>query len=97
MFASVVIHIVFTHGSGPSAALAAVIKDRSSSTWPHMGEATSTHVEAGPVIWVGVKTVRFAIAEAGSWGMGGGGGGGCLKDGGSTRFWGGARWQWGEL
>ena len=48
-FASV-IHLVFIRGSGPGAALAAVIIDRSRSTVPHMGDTTSTHVEAGLVI-----------------------------------------------
>lgn len=86
-----------THGSGPDTALAAVIKDRSSSALADVGDATSAHVEAAPVIWVRVEAVRFAVAEAGSWGVGGGsGGGGCRGGGASTRFGGGCRGQWGQ-
>lgn len=63
-----------------------------------MGDATSTHIEAGPVIWVGVQAVRFAVAEARPWGMGGCGGGGGRRGGGaSTWFWCGGRGQWGQL
>lgn len=98
MFASVVIHIVSAHGSWPDTALAAFIKDRSSSALPHMGDATSAHVEEGPVIWVDIQAVRFAVTEARSWGVGGGGGGGGWRGGGaSTRFGGGGRGQWGQL
>lgn len=42
-----------------------------------MGDATSTHIEAGLVVWVGIEAVRFALAETRSGGMGGGCGGGC--------------------
>lgn len=87
--------------SGPGAALACVIIDRSSAAVTHMSDATSTHVEAGPVVWVRVQAVRFAITEARSRGVGGGGGGswsgggsGC---GASARFRGGGRRQWGQL
>lgn len=99
MFASVLIHIVFTHGSGPNAALAAVIKDRATSAVPHVGDATSAHVEAGPVVWVGVQAIRFAIAEARSWGVGGGGGsggGGRTRGCARSRFGGGGRGQCGQ-
>lgn len=63
-----------------------------------MGDATSAHVEGALVIWVGVQAVRFAVAEAGSWGVGGGSGcGGCRGGGASTGFGGGSRGQWGQL
>lgn len=62
-----------------------------------MGDATSAHVEAGPVIWVGIEAIRFAIAETASWGMGGGGGGGSWSSGASTRFGSGGRGQRGQL
>lgn len=64
---------------------------------PQVSDATSAHVESGLVIWVGVQAVRFAVAEAGSWGMGGGSGGGGWGSGGSTRFRSGGRGQWGQL
>lgn len=51
-----------------------------------MGDTTSTHVEAGRVIWVGVQAVRFAITESGSWGMGGGGGGGGWRGCGASTW-----------
>ena len=87
-----------TYGSWPGAALAVFIKDRSSSAWHHVGDASSAHVEAGVVVWFGIQAVRFAITEARSWGMGGGGGGGGWRgDGGSTWFGGGGRRQWGQL
>ena len=84
------------HGSWPDAAFAAVIKDRSSSAVPQMGDASSAHVEGGLVVWVGVQTVRFAITESGPWSMGGGGGSGGWFGGASTRFGGGGRRQWGQ-
>ena len=60
-----------------------------------MGDATSAHVEAGLVIRVGVQAVRFAVAEAGSWGMGCGG---CCRGGGASTGLGcGGRGQWGQL
>lgn len=62
-----------------------------------MGDATSAHVEAALFFWVGIKAIRFAVAEAGSRGMGGGGGGGGLGSGGSTRFGSSGRGQWGQL
>lgn len=63
----------------------------------HIGDAASAHVEAGPVFWVGVQAVRFAVAEARPWGMSGGGGGGWTRGGASTWFARGCRRQWGQL
>lgn len=54
-----------------------------------MGDATGARVEAGPVLGVGVKAVRSAVAEAGSWSVGGGGsggGGGWRREGAGTWF-----------
>lgn len=64
---------------------------------PQVSDASSTHVEGGLVIWVSVQAVRFAAAEARSWGMGGDSGGGFWGSGGGTRFRSGGRGQWGEL
>lgn len=88
---------VITLGSGPSTALAFVIEDSASSTVTHVGDTTSTHIEAGLVIWIGIHAIRFAIAETRPWGMGGGSGGGLNSGGAYTRFWCGGRWQWGQL
>lgn len=93
----VLLCIFLSSGSGPHAALAAFIKDRSVPTVPDVGDAASAHVEAALVIWVGVQAVRFAVAEAGSWGVGGGGGGGDWGRCGSTRFGSGGGGQWGQL
>lgn len=86
------------HCSGPDAALAGIVKDGSISALTHIGDATSTHVEAVSVVRVGVQAIGFAVAEARSWSMGGGGGGGGWTGGGAgTRFGGGGGGQWGQL
>lgn len=89
MLAPDVIHNASAPGSRPVTAFAVVIKDRSSSTLPHVGVATRTHVEAGFVIWVGIYAIRFPIAESSSWGMGSSGGGAGWRSGARSRFWGG--------
>jgi len=67
-----------------------------------VSDATSAHVEALPVIWVGIQAVGFAVAEARSWGVGGdsgGAGGGWTGGCASTRYGGGGgggRGQWGQ-
>lgn len=80
--------------SGPHTALARVVKHSSSPAESHVGDASSTHVEAGLVGWVGVQAVRFATAEVRSWDAGGCGGGGGT--GGSAIPWLGcdSRRQW---
>lgn len=94
---SAVIVDVSTYVSGPDAALAFVIEHRSRPTLPHMSYSTSTHVEAGLVIWVGVQAVGFSVAEAVSWGMSGGSGGGGGGGGAGPGFRGGGRRQWGQF
>lgn len=85
------------HASGPHTALAAVIEDGSISAVPQVSDATSAHVEAGFVVWVGVQAVGLAVAEARSWGVGGGSGGGGWGSGGCTRFRSGGGGQRGQL
>lgn len=60
---------------GPHTALAAVFKDGAVSTLPQVGAATGAHVEAGPVIWVGICAIRLVFAEATSRNRDGGLGG----------------------
>lgn len=62
-----------------------------------MGDATSAHVEAGPVIWMGIQAVRFSVAEAGSWSVGGSSGGGGSGSGACTGFGCSGRGKWGQL
>lgn len=82
--------VIHSHDSLPHAALAFVIKDGSTPTVLQVGDTTSTHVEAGLVVWVGVHAIRFATAEWRTWNAGGG-------SGSSTRLWCGGRGQWGQL
>lgn len=54
-----------------------------------MCDSSSTHVESGPVVWVGIKAVGFAVAKSGSWSVCGGGGGGGWRGGAGSGFSGG--------
>lgn len=80
--------------SGPHTALAGVVKHSSGPAESHVGDASSAHVEAGLVGWVGVQAVRFATAEVRSWDGGGGGGSGGTGGGAVSWLGCGGRKHW---
>ena len=81
--------------SGPDTACAALIIDGARATFPNVGDATCTLVEAVLVIWVRVDAVRFAITETRSRGMCGGGS--CWSGCASAGFWCSGGGQGGQL
>lgn len=75
--------------SGPRATFARGVEHQSGRAEPLVGDSSGTHVEAIPVVWVGIEAIWFSTAEARSRDVGGSGGGGGIPG-----FRCGGRGQW---